>query len=168
VRDDVTDCVTVPDHRAVIAEHQPDAIVVLFGEFPNQAAEVDGRWTMPCEPSYLEPYGARLEAMLTDLASGGAPVLLLTAPGSDLAWVVDRVEPGMAERVACSNEQLRDLADRVPGVQIADLEALICPGGPCPDQLDGVDLRPDGLHFEGDGALLVNRWLVEQVREAVG
>ena len=31
-------------------------------------------------------------------------------------------------------------------------------------KLDGVVLRPDGLHYEGPSARIVDRWIMDQVR----
>ena len=33
----------------------------------------------------------------------------------------------------------------------------------CKDEIDGADLREDGLHFKGAGARAVNNWLIPQV-----
>jgi hypothetical protein len=91
-------------------------------------------------------------------------VILLTAPGTSLSWVLDRVKPGMPERVACTNQVLRDIADATPGVHVIDLASYICPPGQeCKTEIDGVDLREDGLHFKGPGARAVNNWLIPQV-----
>jgi len=35
-----------------------------------------------------------------------------------------------------------------------------CPGGTCPDKVDGVRLRPDGLRYEGPGARKVSQWIL--------
>jgi peptidoglycan/LPS O-acetylase OafA/YrhL len=164
VRDDVNDCAGGAEYRKAVAEFDPDVAVVLFGEFPNQAVEINGRWTMPCDDVYLEALRLELDDLVADLGAGGAPVVLATAPGTSLPWVLERVEPGMPERVACSNQVLRDLADDTPGVAVVDLASYICPPGrDCLTEIDGVDLREDGLHFQGDGARAVNNWLIPQV-----
>ena len=71
---------------------------------------------MPCQQDYLDATRSRLDALVADLQATGAPVVLLTAPGSSLSWVLERVKPGMAERVACTNQQLRDIAADTPEV----------------------------------------------------
>jgi hypothetical protein len=164
VRTDVTDCTAASTYRKNVEDFHPDVSVVMFGEFPNQAVEIGGRWTMPCQQDYLDATRSRLDALIADLRATGAPVVLLTAPGSSLSWVLERVKPGMAERVACTNQQLRDIAADTPGVTVIDLASYICPPGQeCKQEIDGVDLREDGLHFQGDGARAVNNWLIPQV-----
>lgn len=164
VRDDVNACVDGSLYRKAVQDFRPDASVVMFGEFPNQAVEIEGRWTMPCDEVYLQAIRLQLDDLVADLQSGGAPVVLLTAPGTSLPWVLERVEPGMPERVACTNQILSDVADDTPGVTVIDLASYICPPGePCKTEIDGVDLREDGLHFQGAGARAVNNWLIPQV-----
>ncbi|WP_421121049.1 acyltransferase family protein [Aquihabitans daechungensis] len=165
VRDDTTDCASDGFYRKVANDFRPDASVVFFGEFPNQAVEIEGRWRMPCNEVYLQAIRLQLDDLVADLQSQGAPVVLLTAPGTSLPWVLERVEPGMPERVACSNELLYDLAEDTPGVTVIDLASYICPPGePCKDEIDGSNLREDGLHFKGAGARAVNNWLIPQVQ----
>jgi peptidoglycan/LPS O-acetylase OafA/YrhL len=164
VRDDVNDCAADGAYRKAVNDFHPDASVVLFGEFPNQAVELNGTWTMPCDEAYLAALRLELDDLVGDLRSGGAPVILLTAPGTSLSWVLERVPPGMPERVACTNQVLYDLADDTPGVTIIDLASYICPPNEaCKDEIDGSDLREDGLHFQGPGARAVNNWLIPQV-----
>ena len=164
IRNDVSDCSADSNYRKNVNDFHPDASVVLFGEFPNQAVEIGGRWTMPCDDLYLEALRTRLDDLVGDLRSTGAPVILVTAPGTSLSWVLERVKPGMPARVACTNKVLRDIARDTPGVSVIDLASYICPPGkPCLQDIDGANLREDGLHFQGDGARAVNNWLIPQV-----
>lgn len=169
VRTDVSACAAGGSYRADVEAFDPDVSVVLFGEFPNQAVEIDGEWTMPCDPTYLDATERELASLVDDLASEGAPVVLVTAPGTSLSWVLERVPDGMDERVACTNELLEEIAAGRDGVSVVDLASFVCPPGEeCRSRIDGVDLREDGLHFQGEGAALINEWLVPQVLEASG
>jgi len=164
VRTDVADCSAGGGYRRDVERFTPDLSMVLFGEFPNEAVELGGRWRMACEPAYLDALRREVEDLVDDLSARGAPVVLVTAPGSSLSWVVERVKPGMDERVACTNQVLADIAQARAGVEVVDLASFVCPPGhECQTHIDGVDLRPDGRHFEGDGARLVNEWLMPRV-----
>jgi peptidoglycan/LPS O-acetylase OafA/YrhL len=168
IREDTNDCAADGFYRKVVHDFHPDASVVLFGEFPNQAVEIEGKWRMPCDEVYLQAIRLQLDDLVGDLRSEGAPVILLTAPGTSVSWVLNGVEPGMPERVACSNQLLYDLADDTPGVFVIDLASYICPPGePCKKEIDGSNLREDGLHFKGPGARAVNNWLIPQVTAIV-
>lgn len=164
VRTDTGDCTADGALRDITDEYQPDIVMLLFGEYPNEAVELDGRWSMPCEPRYLDAYRAEVEGAVDDLQVAGAPVVLVTAPGTAVSWILDRVEPGMPERVECMNDLITDIAGDRPGVGVVDLASYVCPEpGRCNEVMDGIDLRPDGLHFQGPSAAYINRWLIPQV-----
>ncbi|MFN8018202.1 MAG: acyltransferase family protein [Acidimicrobiales bacterium] len=167
VRHDVADCSEGGQYRRDVEDHKPDVIALMFGEFPNESVELDGRWSMPCQEVYLRALRDRLDAVVGDLRASGAPVVLVTAPGTSVSWILERVAPGMDERVRCTNQVLEDLARDTPGVSVVDLASYVCPTGQdCKTHIGDADLRPDGLHFQGDGAAAINRWLVPRVLAA--
>ena len=51
------------------------------------------------------------------------------------------------------------------GIEVADVPTTdpTEPLGECRLDADGVDLRPDGIHFEGPGADLAVDWTVEHL-----
>ena len=164
VRTDVADCAADHRYRDAVRGAHADLSVVMFGDFPNESVRIDGRWQMPCEASYLAAYKRKVNDLIDDLQVTGKPVVLLTAPGTSLSWVLERVKPGMPERVACLNRLLVDIADSRPQVSVVDLAGFVCPPDqPCLQEADGVNLRTDGLHFRDEGAAYVNRWLIPRV-----
>jgi lysophospholipase L1-like esterase len=91
-------------------------------------------------------------------------VVLVTAPGSSISWVLNGMKPGLAGRVACTNQVLKDIAAARKGVAVVDLASYVCPPGKeCLQEIDGKNLRPDGLHFTGPGGQLIASWLIPQV-----
>ena len=73
-------------------------------------------------------------------------------------------------RAAAASRAMRTLtmyvgaARAVGGVALIDLRGLICPTpSTCTTQIDGIELRPDGLHFTGEGADVIAHWLMEQL-----
>ena len=169
VRTDVHDCTAAGRYRLQVQAVHPSVSVVMFGEFPNEAVQIRGYWVKPCQSGYLNALHDRLELLIDDLRVEHAPVVLLTAPGSSLSWVVERNPPGMADRVACVNNVLYDIARHRPGVSVVDLAGLVCPPylNKCLLRIDGANLRPDGLHFQGAGAEYVNKWLVPKILAAI-
>jgi peptidoglycan/LPS O-acetylase OafA/YrhL/lysophospholipase L1-like esterase len=172
VRTDVSDCSKDHYYRDQIRTVHPDVATVLFGEFPNEAVRVDGRWLKPCMPEYLRLLRTQLDQLIDDLRTDRTPVVLLTAPGTQLSWVVDRVEDGGGaageqQRVACTNQVLQDIATARPGVSLVDFGSYVCPPGqPCLQKVDDVDLRTDGLHFAHAGATYVAKWIIPRVLAA--
>jgi hypothetical protein len=49
-------------------------------------------------------------------------------------------------------------------VTLVDLAQQVCPGGsPCPAQVNGLQLRPDGRHFTPKAASIEAHWLMPQI-----
>jgi lysophospholipase L1-like esterase len=64
----------------------------------------------------------------------------------------------------CLNRMYEGAAEAVGGVGVIDLHGLICADGRnCIRVIDGIELRPDGLHFSGEGADVIARWLLLQL-----
>ncbi|MCZ7536496.1 MAG: hypothetical protein M5T61_11720 [Acidimicrobiia bacterium] len=49
-----------------------------------------------------------------------------------------------------------------------DFASLVCPGGaPCPEEVDGVRLRPDGAHFTEETAPWIARKLLPLLKDEI-
>ena len=138
-----------------VRDVDPDVSILFLAWAGIGDREVDGEPRHPCDPAFDRYYQGELEAAL-DVLSEGGDVLLATVP-----YVVDASE--FDDRVDCLNAVHR-AAVRSRGDQataIADLAAWVCPQGQCRAEVDGDVLRPDGVHFEGRGAVRAGRWLLE-------
>ena len=66
--------------------------------------------------------------------------------------------------------ELTDLVEVVGAdgrpVEVLDLAGLVCPGddGSCPERIDGVRVRGDGIHYTDEGGRWAARWLAPQLR----
>jgi hypothetical protein len=49
-------------------------------------------------------------------------------------------------------------------VQILDLAERLCPNGVCEREIDGVPIRPDGVHYSMEGGTGLSRWVLEQIQ----
>ena len=93
--------------------------------------------------------------------------MFVSAPGSTVSWVVDRVTPGMNDRVACMNASYKKVADAEPNVSFVDFAPYICPTSTeCKNTIDGVNLREDTIHYQDESAKLVSRWIIPKVLDA--
>ncbi len=163
IRQEVTPCAN-GWKDGVVDQYAPDVVMVMFGQFPNDEVELDGHFTLPCTGDYQQQEEAQLRAAVRELGAGGAKVVLVTSPGSTISWVVDAAPPGMAARVRCVNDLYKKVAAEEPNVGLVDFAPFICPAtGDCRTSIDGVNLRPDTVHFEKDSARLVARWIVPRV-----
>jgi len=136
---------------------RPD--VVLFVVSPStDEALYDGQWTYQCTPEFNRRYRADLRRAVEGLRATGARVVLTTA--GYLRFGLP--DPTKDRRTDCDNRIRREVA-RETGAQLVDLFAFTCPDGACIDKINGVVLRPDGLHYEGRSAQIVDRWIMDQL-----
>lgn len=87
-----------------------------------------------------------------------APVVLTTIP-YNRTWGVGQKFDGTID---CLNEEIRAVGVGL-GADVLELGAWVCPTTDCRLEEGGVELRPDGLHFEGPGAEVALRWIFGQV-----
>ncbi len=125
-----------------VAVFDPDIVVLAFAPPGDGEAEYAGRWLHPCTPAYDDRYRDGLRAAVRRLGGRGATVAVVTAPYSRLFGASDV----RFERTDCVNAITRRVAAEEPAAV----------------------LRPDGIHFRGEGARIVARWVLEAVRRAPG
>ncbi len=157
-----------PDWPGVVADVDPDVAVLLLGGFAGVVpAPVDGEEVWPCEAAYDERWRERLTDAVDVLGAGGATVVLVTAPTTSMDAVKGEDPERFDARQACTNRVLEEVARSQPGVHLVDLAGWTCFAWPvCSTEVDGVELRPDGVHFTDDGAQVVARWMAPQLVEA--
>jgi lysophospholipase L1-like esterase len=85
-------------------------------------------------------------------------------------------EPGGSEG-AYSTDRIRHLNDTIlpalvaerPDVELFDLFSVLCPDGEFVPEFDGIELRPDGVHFSAEGsAWVADRIGSELIRTGLG
>ncbi len=142
----------------------PADVLVLFGNPVLDSTPVGEDLADFCAPDML----ALRTGPLEELVERTAPqrVLLLTTPrllvenhslGATTQLEVD-------ERLACHQRAIDEVAAAHPDrVAVIDLAGWLCPDGECTEVIDGVELRPDGLHYTEQGARPVARWVLDQV-----
>jgi len=152
------DC-TVNWARAV-GEFRPDTVLFLLGDAGSIAGNRGTGWYAPCDATYRRWTTAALEEARTTLTATGGRLVVTTAPISLSSYAV-----GAIDQSVCQNRTIRRYVADHPGVGLVDLERFICRRGPtrCLTRLDGVLLRPDGLHYRDESARLVARWLTREM-----
>jgi peptidoglycan/LPS O-acetylase OafA/YrhL len=141
-----------------VRRFRPD-VVFLVQQCCASEYRIDGAWLEPCSGPYATRYATELEVAARRLTRTGARLVVATAPYTPQ----EEVDPGYRHSLDCSNRLLVHTA-RALDLQVADVNRWLCPQGPrCRTEQDGVTLRPDHVHFEGPGAVLVSKWLLDQV-----
>jgi peptidoglycan/LPS O-acetylase OafA/YrhL len=161
-------CENWPDlWRRDVASYAPDVSVLQVGAWEVFDREVNGTVVPFGTPASDTLVDGALDLAVGVLSSAGRPVVLVTTPPlrrndgvSSREWTQNETR-----RTDHFNERLRAAAGRHPGtVRILDLAGFVCPRNQCPDEIDGVPVRADGLHFTGADAVLVGRWYAAELR----
>jgi hypothetical protein len=150
-----------PCHQAweaqALSVFRPDVVFWIVGDAANGGLKYHGRPVNECQEPLNSIYRDSLRREVGSLRGRGAKVVITTDPYPRYAGAT-----GLDRPTDCDNQLRREVAAQT-GSQLVDLASYICPQGQCRVKQDGVTLRPDGQHFEGPGAKIVAKWLLEQV-----
>ena len=144
--------------RDYLAFFQPQRVLLVLADVGGGDRFVNGRWMGDCDPDFRAYFAAEVRVAVALLASTGAKVAATTTP--DVA-----VEPtaGLVRTTDCRNAAL--VAGLKGGAGVVDLRHWACPTpSTCVRTLEGVDLRPDRVHFIGPGADLAARWIFRRIK----
>jgi peptidoglycan/LPS O-acetylase OafA/YrhL len=156
--------------RSDVDSFRPDVVLLLSGAWDTYDMNVDGRSLEFGTPETDEYVLAGLERAVDVVTSEGARVALLTTPYPEKR---ERALDGRTNRVDSAridglNQLLRKIAEERPDeVEIIDLGGHLDSLGN-PDEIDGVDLRLDDLHFTPAGSDIIARWLAPQLLQVAG
>jgi hypothetical protein len=145
--------------RAGVQADDPDVSVILLDRWELMDRNLNGRYQHVGEPEYDGYLTGELNQAISIAGSGGAPVVLLTAPYTHRA---ERPNGGLydedlPERVDAWNRLLYAAAARNPqNVLVMDLNARVCPDHRFTWSIGGLQIRSDGLHFTPEG---VQQWI---------
>ncbi len=144
-----------------IARQKPDVVMILAGRWEVANRTYKGRWTNIDDPVYRAYVKAQLRYAVRVAGSGGAHVVLMTAPCYDSGeqpngdpWPEDS-----RSRLAIYNGLVREVAATSPDTSVLNFNALACPGGQYQEYMDGIQVRQsDGVHFTfGGGDVFASR-----------
>ena len=143
---------------SVIARFRPTIVFWIVSDPLGTGGTYRGQHLRPCSAAYESLYTARLKQEIMTLGARGAKVVIPTEAYSRFLGTALRDDV-----IDCQNKSRRD-AVASTNAQLVDLFGYICPHGHCRVRQDGVLLRPDGLHYDGPGGVIVAQWLLDQVR----
>ncbi|MFN8195053.1 MAG: acyltransferase family protein [Nocardioidaceae bacterium] len=143
---------------------KPDVGLVFLGIGEQFDRKVGDKVLEFGTDAYASWLGEALAERTGLFTSRGLPVILVNIPCHRVADI------GLAPQTAAINDDERiqwvnGFADAFvrnhPDVKLADLNKFLCADG-YQEELNGVHLRTDGMHFTPDGAALVWDWLADQ------
>jgi peptidoglycan/LPS O-acetylase OafA/YrhL len=142
---------------------RPDVVFFTVADPGAVDREVGGAWTTPCDAAFDGYLTGRLTDAIDTLSATGARVVLGTSVRAGDTYA-NGVIP---EHLDCFNRTIRRVAEADTRVRVVDVDAFVCPGGVCTEQVDGATLRLDGLHFVGPAADYVDAWLIPELKALV-
>jgi peptidoglycan/LPS O-acetylase OafA/YrhL len=153
-----------------VVEFQPDVAVLSIGAWEVFDRKIDGEWLKFGTAEFDEYLLGELDRAIEVLSSEGATVVLLTAPQFERQDTISAGEWTMNER--WRTDHLNELfeqavADNGEQAELVELGEFLCPAADtCSQRLEtGEPIRYDGLHFSEEGAEVVARWLIPQLRD---
>jgi len=161
--------------RAAVSETGPSVVLILEGGAGIGDRRVQEDWLEPCSPAYDAAFADDLSQAIRFVEERGARAVVAITPPARLVdapprfqalWGGDdpAIQELLIERAACQNALRREVATRA-GADVVDLAGFACPTGRCVREVDGVVLRPDGIHFAGEGARRAADWLLDRLVE---
>ena len=145
-----------------VNEFRPDVSLVIFGAPLLEQNEIaPDVWSSPCQESFDTWYRLTLEQIVAALGAHNGRVVLVSQ--AYYRGEVTGRTPLYDDQTDCQNRVAKALADSNPAIVNVDLGAWTCPTRECLVERDGIELRPDGTHFLGPAARMVNGWLFSQV-----
>jgi peptidoglycan/LPS O-acetylase OafA/YrhL len=155
------DCVTaVPEvQQQLITELRPD-VVLWLSSWETSDRLVAGERVRFGTPEGDAATLQGMRATLDRVTAGGARLVMLTLPPRG-ERMDGRPVPERREAIDHLDALIVEFAfANADRVQLIDFANIVCHGGPpCPTEVEGMWLRPDGMHFTKDTA----EWAAERV-----
>ncbi len=150
------------------ADH-PNVMAVVVGAWEVYDHEIDGKRVGPGDALYAKRIRQDLET--------GVDRMLATLPDLRVVFIGqacfeerdDRLggvkgERNDPARLTWVNNVIKGVSDHYgTRADYIDMGPYLCPGGKFKDQIDGVTMRPDGVHFSDQSAQIAWQWLGPQI-----
>jgi peptidoglycan/LPS O-acetylase OafA/YrhL len=147
----------------------PDVAVIELNRWELMDRQLDGTYQHVGEPAYDAYLLAQLDRAVSIAGSHGAAVVLLTAAYTHRAEKPDGSLYGEDQpaRVDAWNQLLRlEQAKHPRQITILDLNKVVCPAGKFTWNLDGFQIRSDGLHYTPAGVQrIIAPWLLPKLAQ---
>jgi peptidoglycan/LPS O-acetylase OafA/YrhL len=146
-----------------------DVVVLESGVWDTFDREFPGGVIPFGTPDYDTWYVSQVQALAKQFVANGAKVVLLNAPCVDTSGYSLGSQGGLwssfdPSRVPHLNDLFAQAARSDPtDITFFDLNQMVCPGGVPVQQVEGQDVRLDGVHFSTPGSEWVSRWLLPKL-----
>lgn len=146
-----------------LVSFDPDVLVAFYG-LAGQYVYEGGTELLACSDEGAAALRTQLTRLVDLGAAAGTQVLLV--PPSDpptVDWLDTDAQGAGADCYRAVYEQVA--VEAAGAVRLLRLDQFVCPAGPrdCPTEIDGVELRYDGIHFSPEGAAVTVPWLLDRM-----
>jgi peptidoglycan/LPS O-acetylase OafA/YrhL len=144
---------------------RPDEVLLFVGRWETMDRYYQGRWQHLGDPAFDIHLTSLLGKAITLLGSTGARVVVATEPYNRGGEQPDGslYPEDDPSRVTYWNWLLRAVVAAHPGTQVLDLNHELCPNGTFTWDVDGVQVRSDGVHLTQQGVQWLAPWLLRQL-----
>ncbi len=140
----------------LVQKAKPDVVLLAFGAIQRYTMRLGGVDYQPCDRQYGDWYEDLMSKEIALLNRTGAPVAVMPMSYSRFGGTATT-----DDSIDCINAATARAVDRQLAGFILPIDKWTCPTrSTCKDEVNGVVLRPDGLHFEGAGASVAMRWVI--------
>jgi peptidoglycan/LPS O-acetylase OafA/YrhL len=157
---------TVPCNQGwstAVERFRPNVVLFTMGDLLGELHDgSNGQWLRPCTAAFDSWFESSLLDAVRLLGSEGAHVVIATSAYSQYYGVPVNRWP----QTDCMNRVERQVgAMDARVVSVIDLGHYVCPSfGYCRQTINGVPMRPDGIHYRGGSALAIAAWMLPQLR----
>jgi peptidoglycan/LPS O-acetylase OafA/YrhL len=144
---------------------RPDEVLLFVGRWETMDRFYQGRWQHLGDPAFDDHLTALLGQAITLLGSTGARVVVATEPYNRGGEQPDGslYPEDDPSRVTYWNWLVRAVVAAHPGTKVLDLNRELCPNGTFTWDVDGVQVRSDGVHLTQAGVQWLAPWLLRQL-----
>jgi hypothetical protein len=152
---------------AQVAADRPDEVLLVTGRWETMDRVHDGQWTHIGTPGFDTYLASEVQTAIDVLGSTGARVIVATEPYNRRGEQPDgslypEDDPGRVDRW---NAVVAAVLARNPSVATLDLNRELAPDGHFTWDVDGVQVRSDGVHLSVDGVHWLAPWLASELEK---
>jgi peptidoglycan/LPS O-acetylase OafA/YrhL len=146
---------------------RPDAVLLIVGRWETVDRVNEGRWTHIGDPDFDAYISGELRRAVDILSFGGAPLTVANLPYSRRGERPDGslYPEDQPKRVDEWNTLLGKTIGNRPDVRMLDFKKKLCPQGVYTADVDGIQVRSDGVHLTDEGVQWLTPWLEESLRK---
>ncbi|HJQ43528.1 MAG TPA: acyltransferase family protein [Jatrophihabitantaceae bacterium] len=153
---------------AQVKADQPDEVVLVVGRWETMNRQYNGTWMHIGEPEFDAYLASLVREAVNVLGSTGARVIVASEPYNRRGEQPDgslypEDDPTRVDRW---NAIVRDQLHAMPDVVLMDLNKELGPNGAFTWDVDGVQVRSDGVHLSPQGVAWLAPWFTDELRRS--